>query len=285
MIVFLDGAYLPVEEARISPLDRGFLYGDGIYELTPSYGGRFVALGLHLARLDRGLERIGITNPMSEAAWRAMAEELLSRNEEDPVAVYMHVTRGADRVRFHGFPKAVAPTVFAMPIAIPPRPECPDRAKVRGLRVITAEDYRWRRCSIKSTSLLGNVLLFQESHGAALDETILYNERGLVTEASCSNVFAVVDGCVVTPPLDEEKLPGISRHITVESLRREGTLPLAERPLTLDELRSAEEVWITNSGRHIAPVVELDGAPVGDGHPGPCWELAMKIYEAQKYQF
>lgn len=170
-------------------------------------------------------------------------------------------------------------------IAVDRHPEVPDRTTKKGLKVTSAEDLRWRRCSIKSTALLGNVLHFQENFAAGKDENIMYNSAGELTEASSSNVFIVKDGQVATPPLDYQKLPGISRHITIESLRAGGSIPLAERVVTMDEVRNADELWITNSSKHIAPVIELDGQTVGDGQVGPVWEKAMAIYEAVKFDF
>ena len=285
MIVYLNGEYLPAEDAKISPFDRGFLFGDGIYEATPSYNGKTVALGLHLDRMKNGLRSIGIDNPLTDDEWREVARNISEMNGNENVGIYFHVSRGNEGRRFHGFPTDVKPTVFAMVIAIDPHPEVPDRFTKKGLKVASTEDLRWRRCNIKSTALLGNVLHFQESFAAGKDETIMYNSAGELTEASSSNVFIVKDCEVVTPPLDYQKLPGISRHITIEALRAEGSIPVAERVVTMDEVRNADEVWITNSSKHIAPVIEVDSQPVGDGKVGPLWEKAMKIYEEAKYDF
>ena len=285
MIVYLNGEYLPAEEARISPLDRGFLFGDGIYEATPSYEGRPVALKLHLQRMHNGLRSIGIENPLSDAEWREVAASLSEKNGGGNLGIYFHVSRGNEGRRFHGFPIDIKPTVFAMVLAIDPHPPAPDAKTKKGLKVTTAEDLRWRRCDIKSTALLGNVLHFQESFAAGKDETVMYNSDGELTEASSSNIFVVKNGVVATPPLDYQKLPGISRHIVIESLRADGTIPVEERVVTLEEARHADEIWITNSSKHIGPVIELDGLPVGDGQVGQVWEQAMTIYEAAKYDF
>jgi D-alanine transaminase len=172
-----------------------------------------------------------------------------------------------------------------MVLTIEPPPPTPDRHSQAGLRVASAEDLRWDRCHIKSTALLGNVLHFQAGHEAGMNETILYNRAGELTEASFSNVFIVIDGEVATPLLDHQKLPGITRHICLESLRAEGSISVRERVVTLDEARRAEEIWITNSGRQIAPVIEMDGQPVGSGRVGRVWEQAMRIYEAAKFDF
>ena len=285
MIVYLNGEYMPAEQAKISPFDRGFLFGDGIYDATPSYGGRAVALQLHLDRMNRGLKDIGIENPLTDEEWRDVATKLSEKNGGHNLGIYFHVSRGNEGRRFHGFPTDVKPTVFAMVINIDPHPEVPDRKLKTGLRAVSAEDLRWRRCNIKSTALLGNVLHFQESYTAHKDETIMYNARGELTEASISNVFIVKNGVVATPILDNQILPGISRHIVVDSIRKNGSIELNERVVTMNEVREADELWITNSSKHIGPVIELDGKPVGDGLVGPVWEKAMTIYEAVKYDY
>lgn len=283
MIVYLNGEYLPAEQARISPLDRGFLFGDGIYEFIPSYGGRTVALQLHLERLKRGLAAINLENPLRDEQWSHLARELIARNGGGNLGIYLHVSRGNEGRRLHRFPAGVPPTVFGLVMVIEPPPTAPDRHRQAGLRVTTAEDLRWRRCHIKSTALLGNLLHFQAGHEAGMNETILYNQAGELTEAAFSNVFIVINGEVATPPLDQQKLPGITRHLCLASLRAAGSIPVRERVVTLDEARRADEIWITNSARHIAPVIEVDGRPVGDGRVGAVWEQAMRIYEAAKY--
>jgi len=285
VIVYLNGEYMPAEQATISPFDRGFLFGDGIYDATPSYGGRTVALQLHLDRMNRGLKSIGIENPLTDEQWRDVAANLSEKNGGQNLGIYFHVSRGNEGRRFHGFPADIKPTVFAMVIAIDPHPAVPDRTTKTGFSVVSTEDLRWRRCDIKSTALLGNVLHFQEGYAAQKDETIMYNARGELTEASSSNVFIVKDGVVATPILDHQILPGISRHIVIESLRADGAIQVEVRVVTMDEVHKADEVWITNSSKHIGPVVELDGEPVGDGQVGPVWEKAMTIYEAAKYDY
>ena len=285
MIVYLNGEYMPAEQATISPLDRGFLFGDGIYDVTPSYAGRMVGLQLHMERMKNGLQSIGIDNPLSDNQWQDIAMNLSEKNGGQNLGIYFQVSRGNEGRRFHGFPANTKPTVLGMVIEIAPHPEVPDRKTKSGLRVISTEDLRWRHCDIKSTALLGNVLHFQESYELQRDGTIMYNSYEELTEASCSNVFIVKDGVVATPTLDHQLLPGISRHMAIESMRADATIVVQERIVTMSEVRNADEVWITNSSKHIAPVVELDGRPVGDGLVGPIWEKAMILYEAAKYDF
>ncbi|WP_100641161.1 aminotransferase class IV [Alteromonas facilis] len=284
-IAYLNGNFLPLEEARISPLDRGFLFGDGIYEVIPSYAGKLVGGGQHAARMNKGLHEISIDVPEDDAQWLVIARELVDRNTESfpsrNIGIYLHVSRGTDTKRFHAYPENVSPTVFAFAFEIPPSKPA-DTDQVEGLKVVLNEDLRWRRCHIKSTSLLGNVLHFQQSQIDGVNETILYNDEGYITEASVCNVFAVVDGEIVTPPLDHQLLPGITRYLVIESLKEEGIVVI-ERPLHKSELSQASEIWLTSSSKEIAPVIEVDGERVGNGHPGPKWEEALRSYHSHKF--
>lgn len=287
-IAYLNGEFKPLEEAQISPMDRGFLFGDGIYEVVPSYRGKIVAGNLHAQRMNNGLSEIGIQVPTVDGDWVAIAEQLLEGNIEyfpdQNIGIYIHVSRGADTKRFHAFPDNVRPTVFAFAFNIAPSNQ-PDRSQITGLNVQTQEDLRWRRCHIKSTSLLGNVMHFQDSYGKGVNETILYNQDEMVTEASVSNVFAVIDGEVVTPPLDNQLLPGITRHILVNSIIKDSQFKLTERSISLAELKRADEVWLTSSSKEVAPVVVIDGLPVGDGNVGEVWEAVAKSYHTHKFAF
>jgi len=284
MIVYLNGEYIPAEEATISPFDRGFLFGDGIYDALPSYNGKLVGMQLHLDRMQHGLESIGMENPLSDEQWREVAARLIREQDSPNLGIYFHVTRGNEGRRFHGFPVDVQPTVLAMAGVIPP-PPTPGRSKQDGLRVSSSEDKRWQRCNIKSTSLLGNVLHFQESYARDLDETILYNAAGELTEASACNVFIVKEGVVATPLLDHQILPGISRHIAIEAMRAEGSIPVEERVISMEEVRQADELWVSSSSKLITPVIELDGKPVGDGVVGAVWEKAIRIYQAAMFDY
>jgi D-alanine transaminase len=235
--------------------------------------------------MNRGLTAISIESPLTDQEWKDVARELSERNGGGDLGIYLHVSRGNEGRRMHRFPEGIPPTVFGMVLEIEPHPPVPNRHTLKGLSAITAEDQRWDLCHIKSTALLGNVLHFQQGQDTGANETILYNGAGELTEASSSNVFIVIHGEVATPLLDNQKLPGISRHILIESLRAEGSLLVSERVVTLEEARKADEIWITNSSKQIAPVVELDGQVVGNGKVGEIWERAMRIYEAAKYDF
>lgn len=281
---YLDGTYLPISEAKISPMDRGFLFGDAIYEVIPSHGGQMVGFKQHIARLERGLAALEIPSPLTEPEWHSIAQRLLADQGNGDLGIYLQVSRGAHPKRSHGFPEHTLPTVFAYAFEIPAAP-VPGSDTVKCYRVMTAADQRWERCHIKSTALLGNVLHFRESQRAGLDEIILYNERQEITEAAACNVFAVFGDTIVTPPLDSQKLPGITRLLVLDILRTEGTRPVEERNFTLAELKRADEVWLTSASKEIAPVVEIDGLPVGSGTPGPIWTEAQKLFLQHKYRY
>lgn len=283
-IAYLNGEFLPLDQARISPLDRGFLFGDGIYEVIPSYGGKLVGFGPHIDRMKEGLSLIEIGLDWDHQQWRELCETLCAKNGNGNLGVYLHVSRGADSKRYHAYPEGVKPTVFGFTFEIA-EPPVADKAKAKAYKVSTAEDLRWRRCHIKSTALLGNVMHFQQGHAAGHNETILYNANRQVTEASACNVFMVKDGTVLTPPLDNQLLPGITRLILLDVLRKYTDLPVQERFFSFDELMAADEVWITSSSKEVAPVVEVDGKAIADGKIGDVWMKAQKAFEAHRYDY
>jgi D-alanine transaminase len=283
-IVFLNGEYLPMEEAKISPMDRGFLFGDGIYEVVPSYNGRLVGFGPHIARMKKGLEAIELKLDFTESDWRKIAERLIQDNNGGNLGIYLHVSRGADTKRFHAYPENIAPSVFAFAFEIPAEPVA-DKNSTKGYRVNSSEDLRWKRCNIKSTSLLGNVMHFQQGHEAGVHETILFNQRGELTEASACNVFVVKNDVVITPPLDNQILPGITRLMVLDILRKDGVIEVEERIISKQEVLKADEIWLTSSSKEIAPVIELDGKPVGKGKVGDIWQFAQTLYSANKYHY
>lgn len=285
-ISFLNGDYMPLEEARISPLDRGFLFGDGIYEVIPYYKGKSVGLMPHIERMINGLAAIEIKCTKTADEWKELLDDLVARNESmgDNLGVYVHVSRGADVKRYHPYPEGVEPTVFCFCFNIKD-PEPVDRTKVTQYSLVSTEDLRWQRCHIKSTALLGNVIHFQEGYSSGADEALLYNANGELTEGSSCNAFIVKDGVIATPIQDNQILPGITRRIILDSLNADGSLQVEERTITMDEVRDADEIWITSSSKEIAPVTKLDGKPVGDGSVGEIWEKAFAIYTASKYDF
>jgi D-alanine transaminase len=263
---WLNGEYLPLTEARISPLDRGFLFADGAYEVVPVHRGRPFRMRQHLERFDRSLAELRIRNPLTLAGWVAVTNTLVTAANEPELLVYMQVTRGMEYGRNHTFPPAsVEPTGFAFVSPYPP----PAQALLeRGLACVTLEDTRWARCDIKSVALLANVLLRQEAQDKGGSEAILTRD-GRVTEGSSSTVFIVRDGKLVTPPNDHSILPGTSRDAVIELAA--GWLPVDIRTFSVDEMRSASEVWIASAGRGLLPVTSVDGKAIGTGTPGATW--------------
>jgi len=278
---YLNGSFVPLEEARISPMDRGFLFGDGIYEVIPSYDGHMVGFDRHMQRLNQGLAAIKLANPLSTDAWKALLTEVASRNSGDYLGLYLQVTRGAPPVRNHRFPENCPPTVFAYAFEVH-EPNDGDPSRATCYRVATTTDRRWRRCDIKSVALLGNVLHMMEGVDTGADEILLFNDKNELTEAAACNVFIVQGDSILTPPLDQEKLPGVTRNMLVDILRDEA-LPVAEMPLTRDAVITADEVWLTSSTKEIAPVIAVDGQMVGDGRPGPVWATTQALFAERRY--
>ena len=278
MIAYLNGEYLPPEKACISPMDRGFLFGDGVYEVIPSYGGKLFLLDAHLERLGQSLAAIRLPDPTPDGGWPVMLERLLQENPGADRAVYLQVTRGA-APRDHAFPAHATATVFAMvsPIA----PQGPAVAGA-GVSAITAADERWGRCDIKSVALLANVLARQQAAERAAFEAILLRD-GRLTEGAASNVFVVTDGVVRTTPLGPAILPGITRAFLLGVLRAGGR-DCREEPVPEVELRAADEIWLTSSTKEVLPVTRLDGQPVGAGRPGPVWREALDRYRQARYR-
>ena len=275
-MVFLNGKHLPLEQASVSVLDRGFIFGDGVYELVPVYSRVPFRLDEHLERLERSLAAVAIRNPYSRAQWRSHAHALIDAQPHEDQGVYFQVTRGVAK-RDHAFPKDAEPTVFMManPLVNPPQ------AQVEaGAAAVSAQDFRWLRCDIKSISLLGNVLLRQLSARAGAAETILFRD-GKLTEASASNVFIVQRGVVVAPPKSSFILPGITYDVVVELARANG-MPLELREVTEAEVRAADEIWVTSSSKEVLAIVSLDGKPVGNGRPGPSFWRMYRLYQEFK---
>ena len=275
-IVYLNGEYLPAEEARVPVLDRGFIFGDGVYEVIPAYNGKLFRLDEHLQRLDDSLTATRITNPYSNTEWRTILETLLEKNGDGDQSVYLQVTRGI-AVRDHGFPEKITPTVFVMCNPLKP---VDNQVREQGVCAITLEDTRWKHCNIKAITLLPNILLRQEAVDAGCAEAILIRD-GLVTEGAASNVFVVHNGRITTPPKSRQLLPGITRDLVVELANKHG-LDCVEEDIPVATLTQADEIWLTSSTREILPVTRLDDQPVGDGRPGPVWAKMFAIYQDYK---
>ena len=277
-IVYLNGKFMPVEDAHIPVLDRGFIFGDGVYEVIPVHSRHPLRLAEHLRRLQPSLDRVRIANPYSDAEWARLAGEIIKRNAGEDQSVYLQVTRGVAK-RDHAFPKGVQPTVFMMsnPL-VTPAPALVES----GVACISAQDYRWLNCDIKSVSLLGNCLLRQISADVGAAETILFRD-GRLTEASASNVFIVRDGVVLTPPKDNLVLPGITYDVVIE-IARAREFQLEVRPVSEAEVRGADEIWITSSTKEVLAVTTFDGKPVGDGKPGPLFRRMHALYQQFKQE-
>jgi len=276
MIVYLNGKFLPLDEARISVLDRGFVYGDGVYEVVPVYHRQPYRLLQHLARLQRSLDGIRLANPHRDPEWESIIREIVAQQPFDDQGVYFQVTRGAAK-RDHAFPADAVPTVFMMSNPLPVL----SREQIEGgVAVVTATDERWLRCDLKTISLLGNVLArqFAVDHGAV--ETVMFR-NGYLTEASASNVMIVMRGTIVAPPKDNLILPGITYDAALE-LAREGGLPLEIRPVTKEEALSADEMWISSSTKEVLAVTTLDGKPFAGGKPGPVYRQMYRLFQVSK---
>ncbi len=272
-MVFLNGKFLPIEEAKVPVLDRGFIFGDGVYELVPVYSRVAFRLDEHLARLERSLAETRIRNPYTRAQWRDIIYRLVDAQPFEDQGVYFQVTRGVAK-RDHAFPKGVEPTVFMManPLVTPPR-----EIVQNGAAAVSAEDNRWLRCDIKSISLIGNCLLRQLSAESGAAETILFRD-GKLSEASASNVFVVKRGVILSPPKSNLILPGITYDVVTELARANG-LPLEFRDVAEQEARSADEIWVTSSSKEVLAIVTLDGKAVGDGRPGPVFARMYALYQ------
>lgn len=280
----LNGELVALDAARISPMDRGFLFGDGIYEVIPSYGGRMVGFSAHMDRLASGLTALSIPNPHGSDAWRGMLEQVIAANGAGNLGVYLQVTRGVVSKRQHRFPESPTPTVFAFAFTIP-NPSDGASGSATRVRVTSTRDLRWKRCHIKSTALLGNVLHMMEGVDAGADEVLLFNEHDELTEAAACNVFVVKGDRVATPDLDHQKLPGITRNLLVDMMRRAGDWSIEERAVTRAEVNGADEIWLTSSTKEISPVVSLDGRIVGDGEPGPFWSRAQALFHRHRFDY
>ena len=276
MTVFLNGKLLPIEQASVSVLDRGFIFGDGVYELVPVYSRVPFRLDEHLVRLERSLGETRIRNPYSRAQWRAHIYGLIDAQPFEDQGIYFQVTRGAAK-RDHSFPANVEPTVFMMsnPLVNPPQAQIE-----KGAAAVSAQDNRWLRCDIKSISLIGNCLLRQLSAEAGAAETILFRDAKL-TEASASNVFVVKRGVIQSPPKTNLILPGITYDVVVELAQANG-LALEFKDIAQAEVRAADEIWVTSSSREVLAIVELDGKRIGDGRPGPLFRRMYQLYQEFK---
>lgn len=278
-IVYLNGAYVPIEDATVSVMDRGFLFGDGIYEVIPVFANKMLRLEEHLNRLQNSLDRISLANPQSKAEWLNIFTQLLEKNDGEDRAIYLQISRGVYAKRDLSINTDYPPTIFAMVLQVTP----PDLETVSaGISVVTVDDFRWNACDIKSTSLVANVMLRQQATEAQVEDAILI-KNCTVTEGTASNVFIVKDDILITPPTGRQLLPGITRDLVVEIAENNAIL-VEQRVIKEAELYTADEVWMTSSTREIAPVIRINGETVGSGVAGSMWKRIMDLYQQYKQQ-
>jgi D-alanine transaminase len=275
-IVHLNGELIPLKQARVSVLDRGFIFGDGVYEVIPVYARQPFRLDEHIRRLQSSLNAIGLANPHDAARWGALIREVIERSPHADQSVYLQVTRGIAK-RDHAFPSEVRPTVFVMASSL--STPTPDQI-ARGVPAVTAPDNRWLRCDIKSTALLPNVLLRQYAVERGAAEVVLLRD-GQLTEGSASNIFVVRDGTLGSPPKSHLILPGITYDVVLELARSAG-IPVELRAITEAEVRSADELWLTSSIREVLAITTLDGRAVAEGVPGPLFRRVHALFQELK---
>ncbi len=279
-MIYLNGEWMPIEQAKIPVLDRGFIFGDGVYEVIPSYSGHPFRLREHLVRLQSSLDGVRIVNPYSPERWEELVREIVAKNSSEDQYVYLQVTRGV-APRDHAFPKGVKPTVFMMsnPLTTPPQSQ-----REQGVAAVCVADNRWLRCDIKSVSLLANCLLRQTAADQGAVESVLLRE-GMLTEGSASNIFLVKNGVIITPPKTNFILPGITYDVVIE-IARTNRVPMEVRQVSEAEVRDADELWLTSSTKEVLPISTLDGKPVGHGEkagkPGPMAARMYQLYQDYK---
>jgi D-alanine transaminase len=275
--VYLNGEFIAPEAAKISVMDRGFLFGDGVYEVIPVYSRRPFRLPEHLRRLQSSLAKVRLDNPHSDTEWTLLIERIIGESDWEDQSVYLQVTRGADSKRNHAFPKVVVPSVFIMTEALlTPPPE----QRIEGIAAVSAADIRWLRCDIKSISLLANCLMRQLAVDAGCAETVLFRD-GFLSEGAASNIFAVRNGVLLAPPKDHLMLPGITYDVVLELAAKHG-LVAQVRPVAEAEVRGADELWMTSSTKEVLPIVRLDGQAIGSGRPGAAFARMYAWYQEFK---
>lgn len=271
-VCYLNGEFQPLATARVSPLDRAFLFADSVYEVLPAFAGQMFRFQEHFDRLARSLREVRITAPYTHDQWRGILDELIARNGGGDMYLYAQVTRGMELGRNHTFPASSTPTVFAM---ASPLPQFTAEQREHGFSAITVEDFRWGRCDIKSTALLANVLMKQQAAEQGANEAIIVRD-GVVLEGASTSVLAIVDDVLVSPPDGHSILPGTTREVALELAR--GVLPVNRRTLTVHELFSASEIWIAAATRDVLPVCRVDGKTIGAGIPGPWWQRFAQAF-------
>ena len=275
-VAYLNGEWMAPEDAKVSVFDRGFMFGDGIYEVMAVYNGEVFTLDQHLVRLQRSLDAIRVKSPYDEAQWLSIITEAVERGNENPAYLYLQVTRGVESPRSHVYPASVQPTVLITVMAAP----ILARNEVVPYKVVTKEDIRWSRGDIKVVSLIANGLLKNEALNEGFDDAVLIRD-GAVTEATAANVFIVKNGVVITPPISNSLLHGITRAHVI-SLLRASEITIEERSISEDELLAADEVWITSTGHEVWPVGQVNDQVIGNGSAGVIWQAVDELFQASK---
>jgi D-alanine transaminase len=275
---YLNGEWLNLEDAKVSVLDRGFLFGDGVYEVIPVYAGKPFCLDRHMTRLLGSINEIRMESPMSSEAWRSLLLEAVEKSGDDFASLYVQITRGADVQRSFVYPNAPEHTVFIMVNAAPGLAN----REIKPLELVSLEDFRWDRGHIKTTSLIAAGILKNEAIAAGADDALLVKD-GKITEATSANLFVVIDGVLVTPPKTTKLLHGITRDFVLE-LAEAADIPNEQREITPAELRTADEMFITSSTMEAYPVGSLDGKKVGNGAPGIIWQKIDLLFQEKKLE-
>jgi len=280
-IAYLNGQFLPITESQISTQDRGFLFGDGVYEVIPVYNQKLFRFADHLQRLKNSLQATSIVNPLSDNEWLNMLNTLISKHDWQDQFIYLQVTRGVQMQRDHMPADCLTPTIYAYTNPLKPVPQA---TLENGIKIITLDDIRWLRCDIKAITLLPNVMMKLAVKAQGADDAILITKKGLISEGTASNAFIVKDGVLITPPNSNKILPGVTR-IVIESIAAEHNMPLQERDITEAELNNADEIWLSSSTKEALPVTKMNNQPVGNGKPGPVWLKMREHYQEHKQQF
>lgn len=278
-IIYLNGEYVTKENAKISIMDRGFLFGDGVYEVIPVFDGHMLGLTEHLQRLEKSLNAIELPTPLTQAEWATVLNTLLEKNKQTSATLnlYLQVTRGAEEFRHHDFPNVTKPTIIAFCMPVTPKSR---NILSLGFSAITLEDTRRRDCSIKTINLLPNILLYEQAKRTGSIEAILIRD-GFALEGTSSNLFIVTNNELWTPPLSDHILHGVTRQLII-NLAHDNKIPCWEKNISTSLLQKADEIWVTGSSKEICPIVQLNDKPVGTGKTGPLWHRMMKLYEQHK---
>ena len=279
--VYLNGVLIPMSEAQISTQDRGFLFGDGVYEVIPVYQRKLFAWPEHLQRLKNSLHNVSIANPHTDSEWSNLFNNLIEQHPWEDQFIYLQVTRGVQMVRDHMPAECLTPTVYAY---TNPLKDIPNVVLEKGIKLISLEDIRWLRCDIKAITLLPNVMMKLAAKQQGADDAVLISPDGFITEGTASNLFIVKEGTLLTPPNSHKILPGVTRTV-IERVAKQHHIPMIEKALTLSDLQNADEIWLTSSTKEALPVTQLDGKAVGTGLPGSVWQIMREHYQTYKQAF